>query len=134
MNKFAIGTTDFGIGKIEFKIDKSKSIISELVIKGSQIIFDKITEDKDGEWCWALNPPELYFREVPYRFDNNIIKIMVDENFISEYEVGLCFMEHNDFIGEVSVANDTNIKINGTVSFMGNEMDLVIEVNLLDYQ
>jgi hypothetical protein len=126
MNTFKIGTTEFGIGKIDFEIDRKKSIITELVISGDEDVFEKLSEDEDGEWSWALYAPEIYLRGIPFKETNGTISFTVDEDFLGEHEAALYMMEHGDFFAEVNINNKV-VKIKGRADIMGDEMDLEIE-------
>jgi hypothetical protein len=129
MKKFIIGTTDFGIGEMEFKIDKPKSILVNLTIRGNQEMYDKITKDEDGEWSWTLYPPKIYLGDVPFTENGNAMEIVVNEDILNQYDVALYLMEHNDFFGKVSIENNV-LRITGTVSISGEEMPLEIETKI----
>ncbi len=63
MSSFKIGNTEFGIGKISFSI---KSDLLTLEINGNDDVFDELMKSENCEWSWALYPPRIYFRSVPY--------------------------------------------------------------------
>lgn len=64
----------------------------------------------DCEWSWALYPPRIYLRSVPYKGE----KIVIDSDFLAHYDAALYMMEHNDFTGVLEVA-DSSIEIHGLV-------------------
>lgn len=120
MNSFKIGDTEFRIGDVHLSI---KDGLIDLEITADEDIFDELTENDDCEWDWALYPPKIYFRNVPY----NGKDIVVDEEFLEEYDVALYMMEHNDFTGTLKIT-DKNIHICGQVDMMG-EM-LAVSINI----
>lgn len=120
MNSFKIGDTEFGIGDVQLSIEDG---LINLEITGSEEIFDKLTEDDDCKWNWALYPPKIYFRNVP--FDNKAI--VIDEEFLDQYDIALYMMEHNDFIGTLEIT-DKNIHIEGKTDIMGEISAVSINV------
>ena len=120
MNSFKIGDTEFGIGDVHLSI---KDGLIDLEITADEDIFDELTENDDCEWDWALYPPKIYFRNVPYDGKD----IVVDEEFLEKYDVALYMMEHNDFTGTLKIT-DKNIHICGQVDMMG-EM-LAVSINI----
>lgn len=111
MNSFKIGDTEFGIGDVQLSIGDG---LINLEITGSEEIFNELTENDECRWSWALYPPKIYFRNVP--FDNEAI--IVDEEFLDQWDIALYMMEHNDFIGTLEVT-DKNIHISGQAGIMG---------------
>lgn len=98
MNSFKIGKTEFGIGKISLSIEND---LLTLEINGNDDVFDELMEDDGCEWSWALYPPRIYFRSVPYSGE----KIVIDSDFLDHYETALYMMEHNDFTGVLEVTD-----------------------------
>ena len=70
-----------------------------------------------------MYPPKIYFRNVPY--ENKAI--IVDEEFLDEYDIALYMMEHNDFTGTIEIMNET-IQINGQADIMGEISAVSINV------
>lgn len=126
MGKFIIGTTDFGIGEVECEIDKTNSIVTNLKIRGSKELYEKITEKEKGEWNWTLYPPKFYVNHAHFAGDGKTIRLHVDEAFLDDNEVALYLMEHNDFFGEIVIDKNV-VMIKGKVFISGKEMDLEIE-------
>lgn len=124
MDSFKIGDTEFGIGDIQFAIEDNRL---SLEVTGSEEIFDKLTEEEDGEWSWALYPPKIYFRAVPYVGED----IIVDENFLDQYDIALYIMEHHDFTGTIKIS-DCNIDICGQVDIDRDILTLDININRKD--
>lgn len=120
MNSFRIGDTEFGIGDVQLSIEDG---LINLEITGSEEIFNKMTEDDECKWSWALYPPKIYFRNVP--FDNKAI--VIDEEFLDQYDIALYMMEHNDFIGTLEIT-DKNIHIEGKTDIMGETSAVSINV------
>lgn len=118
MNSFKIGKTEFGIGKISLSIEND---LLTLEINGNDDVFDELMEDDGCEWSWALYPPRIYFRSVPYSSE----KIVIDSDFLDHYETALYMMEHNDFTGVLEVT-DSCIEIHGLVSIAGKTSALSI--------
>lgn len=111
MNSFKIGDTEFGIGDVQLSIEDG---LVNLEITGSEEIFNELTENDDCEWNWALYPPKIYFRNVPF----NDKTIVVDEEFLDQHDIALYLMEHNDFTGTLELTNK-NIHIEGKADIMG---------------
>lgn len=107
MNSFEIGNTEFGIGKISLSIENE---LLTLEINGNDDVFDELMKADDCEWSWALYPPRIYLRSVPYKGE----KIVIDSDFLAHYDAALYMMEHNDFTGVLEVA-DSSIEIHGLV-------------------
>lgn len=121
MNSFKIGDTEFGIGNIQFAIEDN---LLSLEITGSEDVFDELTENDDAEWGWALYPPKIFFRDVPY-VDKDIV---VDEDSLDQYDIALYMMEHNDFTGTIKVSA-YNIDICGQVDINGDILSVAISVD-----
>lgn len=118
MNSFKIGNTEFSTGDIQFSIEKS---LLSLEVNGNKDVFDKLTEDYDSEWSFALYPPKFYLYDIPYEDK----KIMIDEDFSYKYDVSLYMMEYNDFIGTLEIT-DKSINIQGQVDIMGDVLSISI--------
>jgi len=73
------------------------------------------------EWSWALYPPRIYFRSVPYKGE----KIVIDSDLLAHYDTALYMMEHNDFTGILEVT-DSSIEIHGLVYIIGKASALTI--------
>lgn len=120
MNSFKIGDTEFGIGDVQLSVEDG---LINLEITGSEDIFNKLTENDECKWSWALYPPKIYFRNVPY--ENKAI--IIDEEFLDEYDIALYVMEHNEFTGTIEITNKT-IQINGQADIMGEISAVSINV------
>lgn len=118
MDTFKIRNTEFGIGDVQFSIEDN---LLNLEITGNDHIFDELTEDDECEWDWALYPPKIYFHGVPYTGK----EIVVDTDFLNQYEIALYMMEHNDFTGTLKLS-DNSIDICGQVEIDGESLPLVI--------
>ncbi len=92
-----------------------------LEINGSDAILDELMKDDDCKWSWALYPPRIYLHAVPY----NGNAIVIDHDFLNQYEAALYMMEHNDFTGSLEVT-DSSIHIWGQVFIDGTALLLVI--------
>ena len=124
MNSFKIGNTEFEIGNTSFSIDHNTI---NLEINGSEYAFDKLIEKGDSKWDWALYPPKIYFRNIPYEGKN----IVIDEKFLDKYDVALYMMEYNDFTGTLEISDKT-IHIFGQVDMMGEILPISINVEKSD--
>lgn len=122
MNTFKIGETEFGIGKLEFSIEDS---VMNIEIVGDEDIFNKITEDDDSEWGWAMDAPKLYFNDIPY----NGNKVTADDDLYEQCDFALYMMEHNDFSGEIEVT-DSTLRITGEADIMGDVYPVYIEADI----
>ena len=121
MNSFRIGDTEFGIGDVQFAV---KDNLLSLEVTGNEDVFDELTDDEDSKWSWALYPPKIYFRAVPYVGKD----VIVDEEFLDQHDIALYMMEHNDFIGTLKIS-DCNIDICGQVDIYGDMLTLTISIN-----
>ena len=124
MNSFKIENTEFEIGNISFSIDNK---IMNLEVSGNESVFDKLTEKDDSKWNWALYPPKIYFRDIPYEGKS----IVVDKNFLDKYDIALYMMEYNDFIGTLDICEKT-ISIYGHVDIMGEILPISINIERED--
>lgn len=120
MNSFKLGNTEFGIGDVQFSV---KDNLLELEIAGNDAVFKELTGEEDCEWSWALYPPEIYFRGVPFTGRN----IVVNTDFSDQYDIALYMMEHYDFTGTLEIS-DSSIDISGQVEIDGDALPLVISV------
>lgn len=120
MNSFKIGNTEFEIGNTSFSIENN---ILNLEINGNESTFDKLIEKEDSKWDWALYPPKIYFRNVPYKEKD----IVVDEKLLNKYDIALYMMEYNDFTGTLEIS-DKMIHISGQVDMMGEILPVSINV------
>ncbi len=123
MNTFKIGNTEFGIGDIRLSVADN---LLNLEITGDEAIFDELMEQEDCEWDWAMEPPWLYFHDVPYTGG----RLVIDKDFIGENEIALYMMEHYDFIGELN-ASDGRIEIRGEVEMDGEVFPLEINAEII---
>lgn len=120
MNMFKIGDTDFGIGKVSFSV---KNDLLDLDITGSDDVFDKLMEDDNSEWSWALYPPRLYLRGVPFKGN----ELVIDDDLLNNYDITLYIMEHNDFTGTLKVT-DTGVEISGKAYMDGEVLELFVRI------
>lgn len=120
MNSFKIGDTEFEIGKISFSDDND---IINLEVSGNENVFDKLTEKGDSKWDWALYPPKIYFRDIPFKSKS----IVVDENLLNKYDIALYMMEYNDFTGTLNIS-DKIISVSGQVDIMGEVLPISINI------
>lgn len=118
MNSFKIGDTEFGVGNVHFSIENN---LVNLEINGNEKILDELAEEENSRWGWALYPPRIYFRSVPYDGES----IVIDESNLYDYDISLYMMEHNDFTGTLKIT-DENIQIQG----MAGMMDGVLPVSV----
>lgn len=130
MQKFIIGTENFGIEKVTYKIDKENSIINDLTITGNEQLFEKLSENEEGEWSWALYPPKLYLRVVPFKAINEKIEIIITEEILDECDVALYLMRHYDIKGVLTIDNNDICSFKGITYISGKEMQLEFEVDL----
>lgn len=133
MQKFIIGTDNFGIGKVTCKIDSENSIINDLTIIGNEEIFEELSADENGKWNWALYPPKLYLRKIPFNLKQGKIEVAITEEILDEYDVALYLMEHNDIYGTFTIDKNKVFLFEGITYISGKEMKLVLEVNLTAY-
>lgn len=130
MGAFIIDKTDFGIGKVICSINMENSVIEELVISGDEALFEKLSEEEDGQWSWALYPPELYFRGIPFATDGRKIRARINEAISDDQEVALYMMEHNDFTGEIFIENN-QVSISGETDLMGELMKVELSFEVV---
>jgi hypothetical protein len=131
MKKFIIGKDDFGIEKVTCQIDKENSIINELRIIGDKITFEKLSGGKKSKWDWALYPPELYFREIPFELKKGRIEIEITEDILDDFDIALYLMEHNDIIGKLIIDESYIFTFEGYVDISGDEFKLKVEANIV---
>jgi len=131
MKKFIIGKDDFGIEKVIYQIDKENSIINDLTIIGDKITFEKLSESENSKWNWAISPPKLYFREIPFQLKNDTLEIDITEDTLDNFDIALYLMNHNDITGKFIIHNDKIFIFEGHVNILGEELKLEIEVNLV---
>lgn len=129
MQKFLLGNDNFGIGKIDFKIDRKKGLLS-LTLPGDQDLFDKLSENEDGPWGWALYPPKLYFHELPFDPDEKTIRLRIDEELLDSCDIALYLMEHNDVEGDFEIDADNRFRFSGIAWVSGEETTLEVDVQL----
>jgi len=113
---FKIDDTDFGIGKVDLKIDNG--VIVSLTIVGDDKIHKSITAEENGKWYWTLHPPKIYFREIPFNQSNDRIEIEITEELLDEYDIALYLMEHYDLNGTL-IVSDSHIMIYGKIDICG---------------
>lgn len=130
MNDFFIGNDNFGIGDFTCLIDHEKQIIEKLEINSNKLLFNKITEDEDGDWSWSSYPPKLYIRNTPYKISNNKITLIIDEDVLDDYDIALYFMEHFDIEGALTINEKNILEFKGTCYIDNEEYSLVISLNL----
>lgn len=130
MQKFIIGTNDFGVGEVTFKIDKENSIINNLTIVADEETFQKLSDDEDGEWFWVLYPPRLYFKEIPFELKDDKIEIIITEEILDNCDVALYLMEHDDIGGKFIINKNGIFVFEGCTYISGKEVKLELEVNL----
>jgi len=118
---FMMNGTEFGVDEIS--VEWENDLLSVDII-GSKEIFDKLCEDEDGEWSWALETPHFYLKDVPYK--GGLLE--VDEEMLCNYEIAVYMMEHNDFCGTVEFKNQ-ELHISGVVDMMGEEIKLEIHAS-----
>lgn len=99
MNSFKIGNKEFGIGNIHFSMEDH---LVHLEINGDEKILDELSGEENGRWGWALYPPRLYFRGVPYDGES----IVIDKGNLYDYDISLYMMEHNDFTGILKITDE----------------------------
>lgn len=119
MNSFVINGTEFGVDNVKVSY---KGDILNLSFTGDKDVFDKIAEDDDSEWSWALDAPEVYFNNVP--LNNNCIKIESD----TDIECAVYMMEHNALSGTLKIT-DANIGFVGKVDLMGDVSDISFQIS-----
>jgi len=124
MNTFKMGETEFGVGKVSFSITND---LLDFDITGSDDIFDKLMEDENSEWSWALYPPRLYLRGVPFKGN----ELAIDDKLLDQYDITLYMMEHNDFTGTLKVT-DKGVEISGEVYMDGETLELFVSVEKND--
>lgn len=120
-NSFKIKETEFGVGDVLFVL---KDNLINLEITADENVFNELIESDDSEWGWALYAPKIYFHDVPCK--NGVM--VVDNDFVEKYEIGLYMMEHNDFFGTVKVM-DEGIYIQGKVDMMGEQLPVFISIS-----
>ncbi len=122
MNSFKIGNKEFGIGNIHFSMEDH---LVHLEINGDEKILDELSGEENGRWGWALYPPRLYFRGVPYDGES----IVIDKGNLYDYDISLYMMEHNDFTGILKIT-DEHIQIQGMVSMMGELLPVSVSCSI----
>lgn len=129
MQKFLLGSDNFGIGKVDFKTDRKKGLLS-ITLFGEQDLFDKLSGNEDGPWNWALYPPKLYFHELPFDPEEKIIRLRIDEALLDECDIALYLMEHNDVEGEFEIDADNHFRFSGIAWISGEETAIEVDVQL----
>lgn len=124
-----LGNDNFGIGKIDLKIDRKKGVLS-LTLNGDEDLFDALSEDEDGPWSWALYPPKLYFHELPFDPDEKTIRLRIDEELLDECDIALYLMEHNDVEGDFEIDANNRFRFSGTAWISGEETTMEVDVQL----
>ena len=119
LNFFNIDASEFGIGDIQLSIENNRI---NLEIAGDEKNFDELVED--SKWSWALYPPRIYFRDVPYE-GRGIEVIEVNFDLSDQCDIGLYMMEHNDFTGTLKI-EDKSVCISGQVNMMGRVLPVSI--------
>ena len=130
MGKFIIGTDDFGVGSVTYKVDKSKLIIKDLTITGNEEAFDELSDNDDSDWSFALYPPELYLRDVSFKLLDGKIEAAITEEIYDDCDVALYLMEHNDVEGVFTIDQNGVFLFDGVAYISGEEMKLKLEVSL----
>lgn len=130
MKKFIIGHDDFGAGKAACNIDWENRIIKELVVFGDEEAFENLSSDEEGNWSWALYPPELYFREIPFELKDNKIVIPITAEILDDFDIALYFMSHNDIEGEFSIDENEIFMFKGHTYILNERLNLEVEINL----
>ncbi|MEW2378480.1 hypothetical protein AB0883_20555 [Micromonospora sp. NPDC047812] len=51
---------------------------------------------------WALEPPRLYFRDVPLASSGDTLTLTVDDDALDHYDIALYFLEHYDVLGTLT--------------------------------
>lgn len=120
MDSFKIGNTEFGVGGVRLSMDNNRI---DLEINGDENTFDQVTGEDTSEWSWALYPPKIYFKGIPYEGK----RIVIDEACLNQYEIALYLMEHNDFTGTLEI-KDKVIHVSGIVDMMGKVLPVSINV------
>lgn len=126
MNSFVIGDIEFGVGKFDYSV---KDNVLNLEVFADNERFNKLCEDDDFEYGWALYAPKIYLMDVP--FDGE--EIEVNDDLLNECDIALYMMEHNDFWGKITVSDD-GIYIEGEVDLMGEieTVSIRLETNLAE--
>ena len=130
MKKFIIDDDDFGIGKVTCDIDWENKTINELVIFADEETFGNLSDDEEGNWNWALYPPELYFRGIPFELKDNKIVIPITDEILDDFDVALYFMSHNDIEGEFSIDENELFMFKGYTWILDKRLKLEVEINL----
>ena len=121
---------DFKTEEIVFEIDWDQCLLKELTIFGNESVFAELSSVEEGEWEWALYPPQLYFLGVPFETDSEAITINIDQELQETCDVALYMMEHCDIKGILTIDRDKIARFKGIADILGNEMDLDVEVDL----
>ena len=130
MRNFIIGKDNLGIGEITFQLDREATVIRELTITGNKEIFEHLSEAEAGEWSWALYPPELYFKEVPFEMEGNRIKVTLTEALMEDCDIALYLMEHNDVEGAFTIDENEVFRFKGSTYISGEKTTLELQVAL----
>ncbi len=116
------------ISGIEFGVDnvkvECKDDLLNISFTGKEEVFDKLMEDDDFTFSWALNPPKMYFYGISLDEDNSLT---ID--FDSEEECALYMMEHSPLSGTL-VKTESEIRFSGEVELMGKVRDLSFCVDI----
>lgn len=130
---FVIGDTDFGIDVDEssFEIDDyhPETPLLTIEIMGNGEVFEKLTEQEDSEWSWALDAPHFYIRDFPASPGNQPGDVSATASLddIDEYELAIYMMEHNDIEDVmIQIKAGTSLDITGKVDLFGETHNFAI--------
>lgn len=128
MQKFIIGTDNYGVGKITWKIDREELVIRDLTIEGDKETLDKLSGDDLVNW--PLFPPKFYVWEAPFEMKDGKIQVQITEEMLDDYDIALYLMEHNDVYGLLTIDETGMLFFEGVTFISGKEKQLVLEVKL----
>ncbi len=130
---FVIGKTDFGIeiDESSFEIDTSDPSrpLVTIEIHGNETIFEKLSNDDESEWSWALYAPHFYIREFPAKPTSDASTVTANARLddIEEYDLAIYMMEHSDIDNvKIEATVDKALKVTGRVNLFGKTHDFEI--------
>ena len=133
IESFIIDGTDFGIEIDEsaFEIDVSNPEKPRLSIGilGNSARFDKLSEDEDSKWFFALSAPHFYLNDFPATATGKASRFKATASLddIGEYDLAIYMMEHNDIDDvKIEVRENHSLHITGRVDLFGETCEFAI--------
>src|SRR5687768_3104379 len=121
---FILGDTEFGVNakKSSCKTRQQDGRLwLSFEVCGDQANYDAIFTDEDSPWSWTLHPPRFYGDFPAKRDAAGVVEARVTVADLSEYEVVLYLMNHNDVEVVVRLHPDGEAEAEGVADLMGEQ-------------